>query len=233
MSIGIETDIWNIQDKIRDRLESHKDNQRARDGFIFILDNCIEKIHPKTHEKSVTASKLWELFKDDEAKNLLHNIVSDQITYLYLHTKSKKDQINYCASFNKTILDFLGINNAEDKDGKKREIEFPCLIYFKYENNECTNFLYQKLIHTDNASLIFYELATSLKVFIDTLHDPKSLETHNSKSPILKLITACKWKEVKEKIVDKTKDHLLDKTVEYSMAAAPVAFVALSTILTK
>jgi hypothetical protein len=59
------------------------------------------------------------------------------------------------------------------------------------------------------------------------------LDINNRKLPILKLITNFKWKEIKEKILDKTKDHLLDRTIEYSAAAAPLAFVALSTIFTK
>jgi len=233
MGLGIETDIWDIQEKLRDQLESHKNNLRAKGGFVFILDNCIEKINLKTQERSVAPSKIWDLFKDNEVKNLLHNIVSDQITYLYLNTKSKKDQVKYCASFNKTILDFLGTNYAVDENGNKKEIEFPCLIYFKYEGDECTNFLYKKLIHTDNANLIFHELENNLKTFIDGLHDPKSLDINNPKLPMLKLITNFKWKEIKEKILDKTKDHLLDRTIEYSAAAAPLAFVALSTIFTK
>jgi hypothetical protein len=233
MGLGIENDIWEIQDKLRDQLESHKNNLRAKGGFVFVLDNCIERINQKTQEKTVTPSRLWDLFKDDEVKNLLHKIVSDQITYLYLNTKSKKDQVKYCASFNKTILDFLGTNYVVDENGNKKEIEFPCLIYFKYEGDECTNFLYKKLIHTDNANLIFHELENNLKTFIDGLHDPKSLDINNPKLPMLKLITNFKWKEIKEKILDKTKDHLLDRTIEYSAAAAPLAFVALSTIFTK
>jgi hypothetical protein len=76
-------------------------------------------------------------------------------------------------------------------------------------------------------------LATNLKTFIDGLHDPKSLDINNQKSPMLKLITNSKWKEIKEKILDKTKDHLLDKTIEYAETAAPLAFVTLSTIFIK
>lgn len=230
MGYGIEKDIWSIQDKIRDRLESHKINQRAKDGFVFILDNCIEKIDRKTQEKKVAPSELRALFKDDEVKSLLHNIVKDEISYLYLNTKSTDDHIQYCASFNQTIIDFLGIKYALDKNGSEKEIEFPCLIYFKYENNQCSDFLYQKLVDTDNKYLIFYELATNLQAFINKLNDSKSTESQTSKSPILKLFTEHKWKEIKENILDKTKDKLLEKTVEYSVAAAPAAFIALSTI---
>lgn len=230
MGIAIENDIWNIQDKMRDRLESHKINERAKDGFVFILDNCIEKIHPKTQEKLVAPSELRTLFKDDEVKNLLHNIIKDEISYLYLNTKSTKDHIQYCASFNQTIIDFLGIKYALDINENQREIEFPCLIYFKYENNQCSDFLYQKLVATDNKYLIFYELATNLKAFVNKLHDHKSAGISESKFPTLKLFTVNKWKEIQENILDRTKDKLLEKTVEYSLAAAPVAFVALSTI---
>ncbi len=233
MGIGIETDIWDIQKKLRDQLESHKNDLRAKGGFVFILDNCIEDVNLKTQERSVAPSKLWNLFKDEEVKNLLHNIVSDQITYLYLNTKSKKDQVKYCASFNKTILDFLGTNYVEDGDGNQREIEFPCLIYFKYEGNECTNFLYRKLIHTGNANLIFYELATNLKTFILNPNNANVPDGHAKKSPILKLITERKWSEIKEKLLDETKNQLLTKTVDYSLAAAPAAFIALSTIFIK
>ena len=45
MGIGIEDDVWNMQDKIRDRIESHKINERAKNGFVFILDNLIETVH--------------------------------------------------------------------------------------------------------------------------------------------------------------------------------------------
>ncbi len=226
MGIGIEKDIWSIQDKIRERVESHKINQRARDGFVFILDKNIEKIHPKTEEKSVHPSEMWALFKDDEVKNLLHNIVGDQISYLYLSTKSSKDHVQYSASFNKTILEFLGTKYAEDTNGGEKEIEYPCLIYFKYENNQCSDFLYQKLVDTDNQYLIFYELATNLKALINKLHDSKSIESQTSRSPILKLITDHK---LKEKILDKINEKLLEKTIEYSVAAAPAAYVAVST----
>jgi hypothetical protein len=102
--------------------------------------------------------------------------------------------------------------------------------YFKYENNQCSDFLYQKLVATDNKYLIFYELVTNLKAFVNKLHDHKSAGISESKSPTLKLFTVHKWKEIQENILDRTKDKLLEKTVEYSLAAAPVAFVALSTI---
>lgn len=233
MGLGIETNIWDIQKKISAQLECHKNDLRAKSGFVFILDNCIEKVNLKTQEKSVAPSKLWDLFKDDEVKNLLHNIVNDQITYLYLNSKSKKDQVTYCAAFNKTILDFLGTNYAEDANGNKREIEFPCLVFFKYEGNECTNLLYRKLIHTDNPNLIFYELASNLKAFILSLEHSNIPDDHSHKSPMLKLITERKWGEIKEKLLDESKNQLLTKTVDYSLAAVPAAFIALSTIFIK
>jgi hypothetical protein len=225
--ISVEVDILRLEGKIRDRLDSHKINQRAKDGFVFILDNCIEKIDGKTQEKKVIPSKLRNLLDDDEVKSLLHNIVKDEITYLYLHTENSKDHIQYCASFNQTIIDFLGIKYALDKNGSEKEIEFPCLIYFKYENNQCSDFLYRKLVDTENEYLIFYELASSLEEFVNILHDSQILETPGIKSPILKLISEYKWKDIREKI----QESLLTKTIEYAaLTAAPAAFVALSTV---
>jgi hypothetical protein len=122
----------------------------------------------------------------------------------------------------------LGTEYAEDINGAKKEIEYPCLIYFKYENNQCSDFLYQKLVDTDNQYLIFYELTTNLKALISKLHDSKSIEFQTSKSPILKLITDHKWKE---KILDKINEKLLEKTIEYAAAAAPAAYVTVSTLL--
>ena len=230
MGIGIEDDVWNMQDKIRDRIESHKINERAKNGFVFILDNLIETVQPKTQEKRVTPSQLRTLFQDDEVKNLLNNIVKDEISYLYFNTSKSANHIKYCASFNQTIIDFLGIKYSLDANGAEKEIEFPCLIYFKYENNQCSDFLYKKLVYTDNQHLIFYELASNIKAFVNKLHDYKSVDVSESKSPTLKLFTEHKWNEIQEKILNKTKDTLLEKTVEYSLAAAPAAFVALSTI---
>lgn len=230
MGIGIEADIWHIQDHIKDRLEAHKSNQRAKDGFVFILDNCIEKPASKAQEKIVSPSELWSLLRDEEVKNLLRNIVGDQLSYLYLNARTRSLQVQYCASFNQAILEFLGAKHVKDMSGAEKEIEFPCLIYFKYENNRATDFSYQKLIEINNKYLIFYELAENLKGLIQKLNNSKLAEAPASKSPILELVVNGDWKGVRETVFDKMREKLLDKTVEYSLTATPAAFVALSNI---
>lgn len=76
-------------------------------------------------------------------------------------------------------------------------------------------------------------LASSLEGFIKILHDPKSLEVNHSKSPILRIITNHKWKEIKEKILDETKDNLLKKTVEQALLAGRFACISLTSIFIK
>ncbi len=231
MGIGIEEDIWHIHGKLKDRLESHVVNKRAKDGFVFILDNCIESIHPKTQEKIVSPSEIWSLLRDDEVKNSLHNIVGDQLSYLYLNARTRSLQVQYCAPFNRAILEFLGVKHARDTSGVEKEIEFPCLIYFKYDDSRASDFSYRKLTSADNKYLIFHELAESLKTFTHRLNNIELAETSTtSKSPMLELVVNGNWEELQEKIWDKTREKLLDKTVEYSLTAAPAAFVALSTI---
>jgi hypothetical protein len=76
-------------------------------------------------------------------------------------------------------------------------------------------------------------LVSSLEGFIKIIHDPKLLEVNHSKSPILRLITNHKWKEIQENILDETKDHLLKKTVEQALLAGGVACISLTSIFTK